>query len=782
MISTPPDSPVNKAEEDTDPSSDDGILAKMKRYMDQSLDAESDNRVQALDDMNFLAGNQWDADLRRARTVEARPALMVNKLPTFLHQVTNDQRLNRPSIKVHPVDSNGDPEVAKVIQGIIKYIEYNSAADVARDRAVNSAAACGFGYYRLTTDYESEKSFNQEIRFASIRNPFTVYFDPMAKEADGSDARFCIITEELDRKDFEHEFPDAETNSSTGGLPTGAGDKGILWLSQDKVRVVEFYCVEKVDDTLCLFEDGTAEFKSVVAKSIGEDGLKAICVAQRPTKRRTVMWYKCTGIEILERTEIPCRWIPVFPVYGDEIDIDGRVYRSGLVRWSKDPQRMYNYFMTSATEEISLRPKTPFIGAEGQFEGYEEEWRDANRRAFSYLTYKPVTVDGQMAPPPMRQPMADFPSGMVQMAMIANDNIKATTGLFDSSIGAGGNAQSGVQEKAQQRQGDIANFHYADNLIRSMRHAGRCIIDMIPRIYDSTRIVKILGEDEESMEYKQVNQPSVELDEQNRAIQVILTDLTVGQYDVTVSSGPSYSTMRQEAAASMIEFGNSWPKLMDVAGDKVVKAMDWPGAEEIAERIKRTIPPEITADPEKGMPPEVQQMQAQVQQQQAAMQEQAAEIEKRGREAGKAMLEAERAQHKLELMQKDMEQEAQRIKDEERAFQMIQEVAKVKMDNEELQTQVITKDAVSMIREMIVTYEAKMQAAIDNMEKSNGEKREEGESPEVDPNQVAEIQQSHQDLMTAIHSVVDAMLEAASAPKTMQVTAPSGNVYTGTIQ
>jgi hypothetical protein len=252
--------------------------------------------------------------------------------------------------------------------------------------------------------------------------------------------------------------------------------------------------------------------------------------------------------------------------------------------------------MTCATEEVALRPKSPFIGAEGQFEGNEDTWSQANNRSFAYLEYKPITIDGTLAPPPQRQAPADVPNGMLAMALHASENIKKTTGIYDASLGAKSNETSGRAIVARQREGDVANFHFTDNLNRTRRHAGRCIINMLPKVYDTERAVRILGDDD-SATYATINKPNV-AGEKNEAGEVrdVLNDLTVGTYDVTVTSGPSYTTMRQEAADAMIQFGQSWPKLMDIAGDKVVKAMDWPGAEEIAERISRTIPPEIKGD------------------------------------------------------------------------------------------------------------------------------------------------------------------------------------------
>lgn len=586
-------------------ASDASIIEDMMEYMQGVINAESDNRIEMVEDLYFLAGKHWPEQMYRDRQVEARPALTINKLPTFLHQVTNDQRLNRPNIKIYGVDEGADDDTAKVLQGMIKYIEYNSNADVAEDRAVNSAAAIGIGYLRLTTDFESETSFNQEIRFASIRNSFTVYFDPLSTEPDGSDAKKCAISCDVLRKDFQKKYPKASAASPNVSPIKGTGDKGISWLSMDTVRLTEFYRIEEVPATLYLYGDGTTGW---------DKNHPAGVLKSRQSCKKKVMWYKCTAMDVLEKTEIPCDWIPVFPVYGDEIDVDGRVYRSGLIRWAKDPSRMYDYWMTAATEEVALRPKVPYIGAVGAFEDREPQWSQANRRSYSYLEYNPITVDGVLAPPPARQPMADIPSGMLTMAMHANDNIKATTGLFDSSIGAGGNAQSGVQERSQQQQGDVANYHYADNLLRTKRHVGRCILSMIPRIYDTERVVRILGDGEE-MSSDTVNkqipggppQINPETGEMMQAIQRVLNDVTVAKYDVVVGSGPSYSTMRQEAAAAMIEFGKNWPKLMDVAGDKVVKAMSWPGADEIAERIKKTIPPNLLEENEQqAIPPQVQ--------------------------------------------------------------------------------------------------------------------------------------------------------------------------------
>lgn len=609
-------------------SGDEALLKEARERLQLCIDAEKDNRVDALDDLRFGAGKQWPEDMKRNRDIEGRPCLTINKLPAFLHQVTNDQRQNRPSIKIHPVDDNADEDTADVIQGLIRHIEYNSNADVAYDTAVNSAAAIGFGYFRLVTEYCSEDSFDQDIKFKRIRNPFTVYIDPSSTEPDGSDMNYGFVTEEEPKEEVQRQYPDADLGGSNTSLLAGTNDVTPVWLNGDRIRVAEYMRIERKPERLYRMPNGSTAWESDIRQTAAAAGVADDALASqlgslksRLSEKREVWWYKITGTAVLERKKIDCHWIPLFPVYGDEVDIDGKVVRSGLIRNAKDPQRMYNFWMTSATEEVSLRPKTPYIGAEGQFEGYEDEWNQANNRSFSYLTYKPTTVDGAMAPPPARQPMADVPVGALQMAMHASDNIKATTGIFDASLGAQGNETSGRAITARQREGDVANFHYSDNLVRTLRHAARCILSWIPFVYDTERVVRVMGEDDQ-VSSETINQPNPnpQQDPKTGAIQHVLNDVTVGIYDVTVTAGPSYTTLRQESVEAAMQLVQAYPPLMQIAGDKVVAMMDWHGAEEIAERIKKTIPPQIAddGDEQQPIPPQAQ---AQMQQMQAAIQQ-----------------------------------------------------------------------------------------------------------------------------------------------------------------
>ena len=588
MSSTPDQTQVDH---DKQAATDDdaAIIAECMDRMRISMAADGENRTNGLDDLAFLKGDQWDERIKQQRALDGRPCLTINKLPTSLHQVTNSQRQNVPSIKVYPT-SDEDKKVAEVVQGGIRHIEYASNADVAKDTAVNSAAAIGFGYFRLVTGYESPDSFDQEIRFKRIRNPFTVYMDPGCVEIDGSDQQWCILSSKQPRTEFVLEHPDADPCDFS--VVRGIGDRSNDWITATEVRVAEYYRIHNEAVDVVLLSNGESGYKDKLLEM--PEGVTV--VKTRKSLRPTVQWFKLSATQVLERADIPCKWIPVFPVMGDEIDLDGRVYRSGMIRNAKDPARMYNFWMTSATEQVGLIPKAPFIGAEGQFEGHESKWREANVRSFPYLEYKPKTLAGQLAPPPQRQHMADVPTGVLAMAAHASDDIKSTTGMFDASLGARSNETSGVAIGRRDRQGETANYHYTDNLNTTLRHAGRCILNMWPKVYDGTRTMQIMGMDGK-VKSVEINKPTVEQTETGEAVQKLMNDMSgVVNYGVTIAVGPSYDTLRQEAVDGMISTAKSWPKMMDIAGDKVVRSMDWPMSEEIADRIEKTIPKELRDD------------------------------------------------------------------------------------------------------------------------------------------------------------------------------------------
>jgi hypothetical protein len=582
-----------------EPSSEDEKLLSLARERFQlSAEATSDHRRESLDDLEFVAGNQWPHDVKRERELDGRPCLVSNRLPTYIRQVENDQRQNKPAIKVHPVDDNADPDTAKVFQGLIRHIEYNSNADVAYDTAFAGAVRGGLGWFRIITAYKDAQSFNQEVLIKRIRNPFMVYGDPFSKEPDGSDQNFCFYIEDVSPKDFEELYPDAGEHSSD--TYESIGDQAPTWLPGGSVRVAEYFYREMKPVDLVLLSNGAVFEKGKEPKVLPEG---VTVTKERTAKIPVVKWCKITGIKVLERGEFPSQYIPIIPVVGEELDVNGKLILKGIVRDAKDPQRQLNYFISCQTETIALAPRAPFIGAEGQFEGHEAMWKTANKRNHPYLQYKPKTfADGSPMPAPQRQ-VYEPPVQAITMALGQSvDEMKAITGIHDASLGNRSNESSGIAIQRRNAQSQTSNFHLVDNLNRSIRHAGRILLEVAPKVYDTADVVRVIGEDgeQEIVKINQIFQKKGEDIEHN---------LSVGKYDCTVEAGPSYATKRQEAVASMIELTKVHPQVAQVAGDLMVKNMDWPGAQDIAQRLRKALPPGMADDEkENPIPPQAKAM------------------------------------------------------------------------------------------------------------------------------------------------------------------------------
>ena len=599
------------------------LLATMRSRMNVAVAAYGDSRAAELDDLRFMAGSadnqfQWPSDVLSSRassqgmSINSRPCLTINKLPQHVRQVTNDQRQNRPTGKVIPSDDYADIEVAEVFNGMVRHIEYASDADVAYDTACDNQVTYGEGYIRLLTEYCDDNTFDQDIRIGRIRNSFSVYMDPMIQDPTGADAQWCFITQDVTKDEYERQFPDASVRSIQ---EQGVGDPSLSqWLSQDTVRIAEYFYIKHEPGTLNLYPDG------LTAVDGSREDKVARLLFGKPTRtravdRKTVKWIKTNGFEVLQEQDWPGKWIPVIRVVGNEFEIDGELHISGLIRNAKDAQRMYNYWTSQEAEMLALAPKAPFIGYGGQFEGYESQWKTANVNNWPYLEVNADATDGlgnplplpQRAPPPLAQ------TGLIQAKMGASDDIKSTTGQYDSSLGATSNERSGKAILAREKQGDTGTYHYIDNLARAIRHVTRQCIDLIPKIYDTARIARIIGMDGEvSMARIDPMQPEpvrkIE-DEEGNVIEKIYNP-SVGKYDVVAVTGPAYATKRQEAAESMSQVLQGNPALWQVAGDLFVKNMDWPGAQEMSERLRKTIDPKILADDDKS--PELQAAEKQI--------------------------------------------------------------------------------------------------------------------------------------------------------------------------
>jgi len=596
---------------------------------EQSQEVWEENQRRYEQDVKFARmGEQWDDNDAERRRQDGRPMLTVNRLPSFIRQVSNDARQNKPQIKVMPQDSSVDPNTAEVLNGLIKNIENISKADLAYDTAIDCAASGGMGYFRVDVDYSDADTFDMDIRINRILNPLTVYPDANSTAADSSDWDYCFITEMMPLDEFEVAYPDADPIDFNAGSYT---DREALWFEDKSVRLAEYWCRKQEEYDIHQLDTGdvvTDEMLDEMQATLDAMGIQV--VKTRKSTKSVVKRYVLNGQEILETDEWEGSFIPVIPVYGEEVYHEGERHFYSLIHFAKDAQRMYNYWRTTTTELVALAPKAPWIGPAGSFDTDLQNWQVANTETLPFLEY-----DGDV--PPQRQPFAGPPAGALQEALNASDDMKSVMGLHDASMGAQSNEISGVAISKRIREGDTSTFHFIDNMSRAIRHAGIVILDLIPHIYSQDRILRIIGQDEQPQTVR-VNAPFQSKEEmlpdhaknQMEAINSVY-DLRVGKYDVVVKAGPSYTTQREEARNSMIALLQAFPQAAQVTGDLVVESMDWPNADAFAKRLKAILPPGVideAQDPQAAaLANQVKEMDAVIQQLMAGREAKMAEIQ-----------------------------------------------------------------------------------------------------------------------------------------------------------
>lgn len=576
------------------------LLETIRKHVEIDNEATDLQRELEIDDLRYCDPmTQWSDSDRESRESERRPCLTEDRLGPFITQVCNEQRKNRPAVQVNPVDGGSDLDTAEIIQGIFRHIDYSSNADMAYDNAFESAVRVGRGFYRVCTDYVDEAvSDEQEIQVKMIEDPHMVFIDPAAVESDFSDARWGGVKQWLSEADFKDQFPKAKLASVGTDSWRSIGDDEPDWMNADgsACLVVEYFYKEETKET------------------IERDGKK------RQVAKTQVKWVKCTAVEILERGDFAARWIPIIPVLGKMVKQNGKRTWAGLVRPGKDPQKRFNYLLTAQVERVAFIPLSSWLAPEGAVTN-KRVWADAHKRQMAILEYKP-TIDGV----PVDRPTFISPeAGIVAITKAlegAEQGLKGTLGMYDPSIGNRQGSESGVAIQRLQAQGETGNYHFQDNLARAQRHEGRIRLDLVKSIYDTDRIVQVVGEDG-SRNTVRINGPIENVAQAHKKEAIGKTfSLTTGKYDVTMSSGPSYQSRRQEDRAFLL--GMTQGPLGEIiamkAPDLVAKTMDSPIARELA---KRLTPPEFAENPEGGapIPPQVQQalQMAQQKDQQAGM-------------------------------------------------------------------------------------------------------------------------------------------------------------------
>lgn len=617
-------------------------------FLRQVMDAESTNRVDALADLRFRFGDQWPQYAIASRGMD-RPQLTINETDGYCRKVINSIRQQRPRMNPHPTGSRGSIETAKVIKGMLKHIEVNSSADNAYDTAVEYAVTMGWGYFRIRADYCKEDSFNQDIYIDPVDNPFTIYFDPNSRLPDGSDANKALVTDVMPLETFAREYPTAVVPgwekakglinrivTTLGGAFTerGSGDSDPDWLTKDGIRLAEYFCIDRTPMKLVMLSDGSVMFEDRLPQKQLLNQAGITIAGDRDSFKRITKWHKQTAFEILEEKTLPWRWIPIVPVYGRVTVIDGKRDRMGMVRFAKDPARMVNFWQTSITESIALAPKAKWLVAEGTDEGHEKEWANANNSPNPVLRWKPTDIAGQPAPAPSRIQPEPPPSGAVEATFLASQNLQRVMGIYDPGVKQGAQHKSDKTLQAEQGQSENVNYDFYDNLTRSLMHCGRICVSGFPVIYDTQRMMRIIGDD---------GRPSLVTINEKRTVDngqgpvvKVLNDISAAMdYDIVMETGPGYETKRQEGVAATMELMNTpiGEKVAQVADDLIVRQMDFPGADAIADRLAAANPL-ANIDENSDIQPKVQMMikglQGQLQQAQQMIQGMGQELKYKG--------------------------------------------------------------------------------------------------------------------------------------------------------
>ena len=601
------------------------IIKLARERANEALAADGENRERAADDLQFVVGNQWPEKVRLEREAAGKPCLTINGLVASVRQVTGQIRNLNPTIAVVAADGDADEDVAEVIGGLVRHIQSESDAASVYEQAAESAAACSIGHWRLRSQFLEGDTFDQEIIIERIHNPFSVLWDTFSKDVTRKDATWCQIMDAMSLDDFKETYPDATAEDVPDDKPNQNSAYSQTWFTTDHVTIAEYFWIEKETHTIGITANGEVIKDPTAAHNV---------VKKREVEDRKVMWAKISGAEVLEGpTEIPARWIPVFTVTGEEWHLGEEMYRSSVIRFAKDPQQLYNYSRSAHAEMVALQPKAPYMVTPREIAGNEANWATANQENRPYQVFTPDPAMGGSRPARTQPPVAS--SGLLNEITIAAEDIKRTTGIFDASLGASSNEKSGIALQRRQAETQNGTSVYSDNMVKSIRHTGRVMVDMIPRVYDTQRTIRILNEtDQEKMVV-------INTVVNSQGGEIGVNDLTVGRYDVKIQVGPSHETKREAAADGMMRFIGSVPQAAAVTSDLIAKAQDWPDADRFAERLRKTLPPGMISeddmtDEEKQAAQQAAQIQQQTEQQAQQLAQAKIEAEVQGEQASAA--------------------------------------------------------------------------------------------------------------------------------------------------
>lgn len=570
MTMMPVDNPEKSSVSVGDTPADDTFLSAMRARLDLSITNESEEREKGQSDIKFINGDQWTQSVKTQRG-KGRLTLTINKMPTFLDQIDGDMRLNAPGLKIKAVDNEADPDTADVIEGLVRYIQRSSAATKIHSYAGVHLSAGGRGAWRVLTDYTDEKSFEQDIRVARIINAYSVYFDPAAEQDDKQDGMYMFLATDISREEYRDLYDQNPVDFEIDGTELNN------WQTESTVRVAEYFYKEKTEEkTIYMLRDG-----SVVDKKPNDGNV----VRTRKVFSHKIKWAKVDGKRVLETGDIPGDMFPIILVWGKQLCVNGKIEARGIGRHAKDAQMLYNYFRTNDAEAVALQPKQPYMMPDVCIGAYKKVWDKSHDENYPYLPYKVDPTNPGLKP--YREAPAMASQGNQLQIQIADNEMRDTVGIQKAALGQESNEQSGIAIQRRKQESDTGQYAFLDNLAAGIRTEGKIIVGMIPFIYDTEKQIRILGKD---MKEKIIGI--------NDGAGI---DLTVGRYDVDISTEGSFSTQREEFQEKLDGImPHMAPEQVAVISDIVFEMMDFSRADDIAARLKKLIPPEILEADEAG--------------------------------------------------------------------------------------------------------------------------------------------------------------------------------------
>ncbi len=551
----------------------------------QALAADARDRQAAEEDVRFAAGDQWRTAARDQREKWGQPVLTWNRLPTFIAQVCNTGRENKPAIKTTAMEG-GAQETAVFFQDRIRHLEYECDADIAYDTARRQQVISGRAAVRVSTEYKPGKLFEQRIIIEPIENQFSVLWDPTARQYDRKDAEFCFVFSWLSKDNYERKHG-KNTAAAARNYFQSESNPAPDWInigpSGDLIQEAEYWVKEHAKRTLCLLPDLSTCWEDELPDELDPDHI----VGKAVKDEVTVCQYIIDGVEPLDETEFAVPYIPIVPLWGESQIVDGRRENYSLVRNVKDSQRLVNLYVSNIAGEIARMAKTPYIVAEGQIAGREAEWEEINEVPRAVIQYKAKDLNGNLVGAPHREavepPIQALTLGLNQ----AIDAMKAGMGIFDAALGAQANEVSGTAIERRKQQSSITNYHYGDNEARTRKSIGRILLALIPKLDKGDKSVPTRTEDGKT-KLVRVNAPHRTPDGKD-----VHHELDNGNYDIAVSTGPSYLSQRDEANQTYAQIAAHDKNFMTIAGDLYFRTSDMPGADAIADRYEKMLPPQL---------------------------------------------------------------------------------------------------------------------------------------------------------------------------------------------